>query len=141
MGRNRQDISLGVATAMAWASGSPLKDHRVNSIRSQLAGTFTTLVISIFKLGETTSRINPDDYLLLKQNKGSLGGSVSLESDFGSGHDLMVPGFEPCIGLHGQLRAWRLLRILCLPPTLHPPCLCELEHRHSLSLSLSLSLS
>ena len=29
-----------------------------------------------------------------------LGGSVGGASDFGSGHDLSVRGFEPCIGLH-----------------------------------------
>ena len=30
---------------------------------------------------------------------GRLGGSVGLASDFGSGHDLMVHGFEPHVGL------------------------------------------
>ena len=30
---------------------------------------------------------------------GYLGGSVGEVSDFGSGHDLMVRGFEPSIGL------------------------------------------
>uniref|UniRef100_A0ABI7YY27 KRAB domain-containing protein n=1 Tax=Felis catus TaxID=9685 RepID=A0ABI7YY27_FELCA len=30
---------------------------------------------------------------------GRLGGSVSWASDFGSGHNLPVPEFQPCIGL------------------------------------------
>ena len=36
-----------------------------------------------------------------------------LMSDFGSGHDLMARGFEPCIRLCAD-RAWSLLWILCL---------------------------
>ena len=30
---------------------------------------------------------------------GRLGGSVSWALDLGSGHDLIVRGFEPCVGL------------------------------------------
>ena len=36
---------------------------------------------------------------LISHNVGRLGGSVGWASDFGSGHDLMVPGFEPYVGL------------------------------------------
>ena len=35
----------------------------------------------------------------LKKFKGCLGGSVGLASDFGSGHDLAVRGFEAHVGL------------------------------------------
>ena len=35
-------------------------------------------------------------------NWGRLGGSVSWASSFGSGHDLMVCRFEPCIGLYAD---------------------------------------
>ena len=33
---------------------------------------------------------------------GCLGGSVDWASDFGSGHDLEVCEFEPCVGLHAD---------------------------------------
>ena len=48
----------------------------------------------------------------------------SVKHLMGSGNDLMVCGFAP----HIQLRAWSLLRILCLP-------LCP-SLTHTLSLSL-----
>ena len=37
--------------------------------------------------------------VVLETLVGHLGGSVGQVSDFGSGHDLRVPEFEPCIGL------------------------------------------
>ena len=52
-------------------------------------------------------------------------------SDFGSGHDLEVRGFEPRVGLCLQLRAWSLLWILCPPLSLLLPGL------HSVPVSLS----
>ena len=39
---------------------------------------------------------------LKKQKQGRLGGSVSWASNFGSGHDLAVRGFEPHVGLRAD---------------------------------------
>ena len=39
------------------------------------------------------------DHFKMMDVLGCLGGSVSWVSDFGSGHDLVVHGFEPHIGL------------------------------------------
>ena len=77
-------------------------------------------------------------YLYKNAVKGRLGGSVGWASDFGSGHDLAVCEFEPLIGLCADLllRAWSLLRILCLPISLSSPV-----HALSVCLSVSLSLS
>ena len=64
---------------------------------------------------------------------GRLSGSVCWASGFSSGHDLTVRGFEPLIRLCADLllRAWSLLRILCLPLSLPLPC------SHFVSLCLS----
>ena len=64
---------------------------------------------------------------------GRMGGSVDYTSDFGSGHDLMVRGFEPHIGLcvGGAEPAWDSLsstRSLL-------PHLCSLSHSLSLKIS------
>ena len=74
-------------------------------------------------------------YLLLRSSyiREHLGGSVGWASDFSSGHDLTVCGFEPCIRhcadhLH---RAWSLLQILCLLLSL------PLPHSHFVSLCFS----
>ena len=66
---------------------------------------------------------------------GHLGGSVGWTSNFGSGHDLTVCKLEPHIGLCADwLRAWNLLRILCV-------CVCvSLSAPPPLMLSPSLSL-
>ena len=46
-------------------------------------------------------------------NMGHLGGSVGEAADFGSGHDLTVHEFEPCVGSVLTARGgWRLLQIL-----------------------------
>ena len=63
---------------------------------------------------------------------GRLAGSVGWESDFGSGRDLVVRGLEPRVGFCADtsepgVRAWSLLRILCLPLSL------ALPHSHSVS--------
>ena len=57
--------------------------------------------------------------------EGRLGGSVSEASDFGSGHDLTVCEFEPCVGLCADSSEPGACFGFCV----------------SLSLSLSLSLS
>ena len=51
---------------------------------------------------------------------GHLGGSVGWASDFGSGYDLMVHEFEPCIRLciDSVEPAWDSLS---LPPSLYSP--------------------
>ena len=58
--------------------------------------------------------------LFKKCGQGRLSGSVSLPSNFGSGHDFMVRGFKPCIGLCADSSS--LFQILCLllsaPPML-----------------------
>ena len=57
-----------------------------------------------------------------KVHMGCLGGSVGWASEFGSGRDLTAHEFELRVGaLCGQLRAWSLLRILCLPLSLPLP--------------------
>ena len=47
---------------------------------------------------------------------GHLGGSVGWASNFGSGHDLMVCGFDPGVGLRADSSepGWSLFQILCL---------------------------
>ena len=70
------------------------------------------------------------------KQRGWLGGLVVWASDFGSGHDLTVHGFKPCVWLCADsLEPWSLLQILCLCLSLPLPCLS------SFSLSLSLCLS
>ena len=58
---------------------------------------------------------------------GHLGGSVCWASDFGSGHDLTVRGFEPRVGLCADSSEPEacLLRILRLPLNLPLPCSCS----------------
>ena len=62
-----------------------------------------------------------------------LGGSVGWASDFGSGHDLTVRGFEPRVGLcadSSEPGSWFGFYV--------SPSLCP-SHAHALSLSLSLN--
>ena len=67
--------------------------------------------------------------------EGRLGGSVGWASDFGSGHDLAVHGFEPHIGLcadssePGACFRFSVSLSLCPSPA------------HTLGLSLSFSLT
>ena len=56
---------------------------------------------------------------------------------FGSGHDLMVNEFKPCVGLHAE-PAWDSLS-LCLSLSASP--LFMLTHCLSLSVSLSLNIN
>ena len=42
--------------------------------------------------------LNQDGYPKATVMQGCLGGSVGWVSDFGSGHDLPVRGFKPCVG-------------------------------------------
>ena len=62
-----------------------------------------------------------------------LGGSVGCMSDLGSGHDLAVCEFKPCVGFHADSSELgeRLLQILCLPLSLCP------SPAHALFLSVS----
>ena len=63
---------------------------------------------------------------------GHLGGSVGLESNFGSGHDLAVREFEPCVGLCVTAQSLEPASDSVSPP------LCP-SHAHALSLSVSVS--
>ena len=62
---------------------------------------------------------------------GRLGGSVGWASDFGSGHDLTVCEFEPCIGLCADSLepgacSGSVSPSLSAPPQLmHALCLCQ----------------
>ena len=50
--------------------------------------------------------------------------------DLGSGHDLMVCGFKPCVSLcaHSMELAWDSLSVsLSAPPPLIPPCSLSLK--------------
>ena len=58
-----------------------------------------------------------------------------LTLDFGSGHDLVVPGMEPTSG--SALIARNLLGILSLPLSLPLPCSSTLALSHSLSLKVN----
>ena len=59
-----------------------------------------------------------------KKLKWCLGGSVSWVSDFGSGHDLIVRGFEPHIGLCADGSEPRVCFRFCVSLSLPLPCLC-----------------
>ena len=66
-----------------------------------------------------------------KKNTGCRGTSVAqsvecLTLDFGSGHDLMVYGFEPCSGLCAELGAY-LGFFLSRPLSLSPSCMYALS--------------
>ena len=65
---------------------------------------------------------------------GHLGVSVGLTSHFGSGHDLAVPKFEPCVGFCADSSEPGACFGFCVCLSL--PLSCS-----ALSLSLSLSLS
>ena len=74
--------------------------------------------------------------------KGRLGSLVGQVPDFGSGHDLMIRGFEPHIRLCADSsEPGAFFGFCCLPLSLPlPPPLvhtCALAHALSLSLSLS----
>ena len=47
-----------------------------------------------------------------------LGGSVGEASDVGSGHDLTVRGFEPCVGLFADSSEPGACFRLCVSPSL-----------------------
>ena len=64
--------------------------------------------------------------------QGRLGGSVGWVTDFSSGHDLAVCGFEPRVGLCADTSEPGGCFKFCLPLSLCP------SHAHVLSLSLSL---
>ena len=55
-----------------------------------------------------------------KDGQGCLDGSVHPTLDFGSGHDLMVHGLEPCVGLY-SVTVWSLFGILSLPLSVPTP--------------------
>ena len=65
------------------------------------------------------------------ENQGRLGGSVGYASDFGSGHDLMVHGFEPHVRLCADSSEPGACFVDSVSPSL---CPCP---AHTLSLSLS----
>ena len=73
-------------------------------------------------------------FLLNRASEGRLGGSVGWASDFGSGHDFTVCGFEPRIGLWADSSepGACFIQILCLCLSIPSP--------RMLCLSLSLSL-
>ena len=62
---------------------------------------------------------------------GRLGGSVGWASDFSSGHDLMVCGFEPLVGLYADSSEPGACLGFCVSSSLCP------SPTHALSLSLS----
>ena len=64
-------------------------------------------------------------------NEGRLGGSVGWASDFGSGHDLAVPEFEPCTRLCADSLEPGARFGFCVSLSLCP------SPAHALSLSLS----
>ena len=64
--------------------------------------------------------------------QGCLGGSVGWVSDLGSGHDLAVCEFKPCVGLCADSLDPGACFWFCVSPLGPPP--------HSRSVSLSLSL-
>ena len=76
-------------------------------------------------------------YQILRPNivpKGRLGGSVGWATHFGSGHDLMVCVFEPCIRLCADSSESGACFQFCLPlslPLPHSRCLC-LRNKHKI---------
>ena len=78
--------------------------------------------------GTETSALTSTAYSLL----GHLGGSVGWASNFGSGHDLTVCGFEPYIGLYADSSESRACFWSCVSLSLCP------SPAHALSLPLSL---
>ena len=56
---------------------------------------------------------------------GHLGGSVGWASDFGSGHDLTVPEFDPCVGLCADSSEPGACFGFCLLISLPFPCSCS----------------
>ena len=67
----------------------------------------------------------------LRISPGRLGGSVGWASNFGSGHDLMVHGFKPCVGLCADSSEPGACFWFCVSFPLYP------SPASSLSLSLS----
>ena len=84
-----------------------------------------TLVFQTYPVSETASWVRLEELLRIPSARGCLGGSVSWASAFGSGHDLTVCEFKPCIRLCAD----------SLEPALDSvsPCLC-----HSPACALSL---
>ena len=89
----------------------------------------------------STAKATHKDLRLLKwsfyffkviQPQGRLGGSVGKASDFGSGHDLTVCEFQPCVGLCADSSEPGACFGFCVSLSLSPPML-------TLCLSLSLS--
>ena len=72
-----------------------------------------------------------------KKNKGYVGGSVGEASDFGSGRDLAVCGFEPRVGLRADSSEpgacfgfWVSLSLSLSPSLSLPlPCLSSLSQK------------
>ena len=58
--------------------------------------------------------------------KGHLGGSIGKVSDFGSGHDLTVHGFEPHLGLCADSSEPALVSVSLSLPLLN---LCSLKNK------------
>ena len=54
---------------------------------------------------------------------GRLHGSVGWATDFGSGHDLMVRGFEPCVGSVLTAQSLEAALDSVSPPLSAPPLL------------------
>ena len=73
----------------------------------------------------------PPCSLSLSRNKltlmGRLGGSVSWASDFGSGHDLAVRDFEPCVGLCADSSEPEACFGFCVSLSLCPSPTCALS--------------
>ena len=59
---------------------------------------------------------------------GHLGGSVGQESNFGSGHDLGVHGFEPHVQLCGDSSELRVCFGFCVSLSFHTPELIHFSH-------------
>ena len=79
--------------------------------------------------------LTTDDSLIGGRALGCLGGSVSKASDFGSGHDLAVHEFEPCVGLCAHSSEPGTCFGFCVFPSLCP------SSSHTLFLSLCLKIN
>ena len=65
--------------------------------------------------------------LINQAMQGLLGGSVGEASNFGSGHDLTVRGFEPRVGLRADVSEPGARFGFCLPLSRPLPGLCSVS--------------